>query len=137
MSRPELKALDYLRLERGLTTRIAEAEARAQQASIPPVLRGRISKHAAREWAKLADNVAVKRDIIRTILSIGLFSVGRGRRAFDPNRVRLAWTYGVDTPPSTTATRKPASAARTAREPAPRKPIDSIKTRVRATTGVR
>jgi site-specific DNA recombinase len=108
----EIKAIDYVRFERGLTARIAEAETHAQEVSIPPVLRGRIGEHAAREWARLADNLAVKRDIIREILSIELLKTGADNRTFGPHRLRLAWTYG-HTKPATPTPNTAATSART------------------------
>jgi site-specific DNA recombinase len=90
----DIEAPEYARFAKGLRARIAEAEAQAQELSIPPVLRGRIGKHAAREWAKLADNLAIKRDIIRAVLSIELYRTEVDQRTFSPQRVRLAWVYG-------------------------------------------
>jgi hypothetical protein len=89
---------EYAHITKGLKAAIAAAEARAAENSIPPVLRGRIGKHAARDWAALADNLPVKREIIREILSIGLLKADPDHRAFGPHRLNLAWTYGE--PPS-------------------------------------
>jgi DNA-directed RNA polymerase specialized sigma24 family protein len=100
----ELKPVDYVRFERGLSRQIAEAEARAQQADLPAVLRGRIGAHAADEWAKLAGTVAVKREIIRLVLSIELLRTTPDDRTFGPHRVRLAWTYGETAPTANAST---------------------------------
>jgi DNA invertase Pin-like site-specific DNA recombinase len=130
----EIKAVDWVRFERGLTARIAEAESRARDVSIPPVLRGRIGRHAAREWAKLADNVAVKREIIRAVLSIGLLRTDPNNRKFGPHRLVLAWTYGEAEPaaPASTArtSGRPAKAARKSaapKVPAQRRPMAAAK----------
>jgi site-specific DNA recombinase len=137
----EIKAVDWVRFERGLTTRIAEAESRARDVSIPPVLRGRIGKHAAKEWAKLADNVAVKREIIRAVLSIGLLRTDPDNRKFGPHRLHLAWTYGEAEPaaPAPTARRsgRPATAARKSaapKVPAQRRPTAAAKSTTPART---
>jgi DNA invertase Pin-like site-specific DNA recombinase len=90
----DIEPQEYVRIAKGLKAGITDAEARAQQAGLPPVLRGRIGKHAAHEWAALADSLAVKRDIIREILSIELLRTEEDQRKFTPRRVRLAWTYG-------------------------------------------
>lgn len=70
----EIDAPDYARFSKNLKALIAAAEERAKEKSLPPVLRGRIGKHAAKEWAALADNLSVKREIIREILSIELLA---------------------------------------------------------------
>jgi DNA invertase Pin-like site-specific DNA recombinase len=90
----QIKATDYVRFERGLTERITAAEEQAHRASMPPVLRGRLGARAAREWAALADNIAVKRDIIREVLRIDVHPALSAAHVFNPDRVRLAWTYG-------------------------------------------
>jgi site-specific DNA recombinase len=94
---------EYARFAKGLKAGIAAAEARAKETSIPPVLRGRIGKHAKREWARLADNLPVKREIIREILSIELLKADSNARTFNPNRLKLRWTYGDDTDPAPAA----------------------------------
>jgi DNA invertase Pin-like site-specific DNA recombinase len=94
----DIEPQEYARFAKGLKVSIADAEARAQQAGLPPVLRGRIGRHAAREWAALADSLAVKRDIIREILSVELLRTEGDQRRFTPQRARLAWTYGEATP---------------------------------------
>lgn len=91
----KMKAVDWVVISEGLEKQIAEAEARANDAGLPPVLRGRIGPHAAKEWAALGDNIAVKRDIIRALLSIELLKAGKGSRVkFGPHRLRLHWLIG-------------------------------------------
>jgi DNA invertase Pin-like site-specific DNA recombinase len=110
----DIEPQEYARFAKGLKAGITEAEARAEQAGLPPVLRGRLGKHAAREWAKLEDNIAVKREIIREILSVELLRSDNDRHGFGPHRVRLAWTY-ADPAPTVPA---PRSSARPPRRPA-------------------
>ncbi|GIF76884.1 recombinase family protein [Asanoa siamensis] len=90
----EVSAVAYARAEKGLTAQIAEHEQRAQQAGMPPVLRGRIGEHAAQKWADLGDQVAVKREIIRTVADINLLPAGKGnRRPFGGHRLRWSWRF--------------------------------------------
>jgi DNA invertase Pin-like site-specific DNA recombinase len=121
----EMDPPEYARITRGLKAGIAAAEARAVERSLPPVLRGRIGKHAKREWAALADNLPVKREIIREILSIELLKAESNARTFNPNRLRLRWTYGDDTNPAPGATAPdagvPDASSSGGRVPAPRR----------------
>jgi site-specific DNA recombinase len=89
----ELKAVDYVRFERSLTARIQEAEAKAKESGIPPVLRGRIGPQAIAAWDAIADDLAVKREIIRTVADIELLPAAHKgeRRPF--GRHRLNWTW--------------------------------------------
>jgi site-specific DNA recombinase len=84
----ELSAVDYVRFERGLTARIQDAEAKAKETGIPPVLRGRIGPQAVAAWAALADDLAVKREIIRTVADIELLPAAHKgeRRPFGRHR---------------------------------------------------
>lgn len=68
----QVKAIDFVRISKGLEAQIAEHEARAAEAGIPPVLRGRIGPQAVTAWAELGDEVGVKREIIRTVAGIKL-----------------------------------------------------------------
>ncbi|MDG4798811.1 recombinase family protein [Micromonospora sp. WMMD1082] len=93
----EVSAIAYARAEKGLTAQIAEHEARAKEAGIPPVLRGMIGEHAARRWAELGDEVAVKREIIRTVADIKLLRAGKGsRQPFGAHRLEWTWRFGPD-----------------------------------------
>lgn len=101
---------------------------------MPPVLRGRIGRHAAREWAKLANSIAVKRDIIREVLSIELLRTDSDNRKFGPHRLRLAWTYGETAPPpapakpaktTTTGRARPAAKSAASKAPPQRRPAAS------------
>jgi DNA invertase Pin-like site-specific DNA recombinase len=92
----ELKAVDWIRFERGLTAQITAAEAKAQDAGIPPVLRGRIGEQAMAAWADLGDDVAVKREIIRTVAAIRLLPAAHkgDRRPFGRHRLDWRWRFG-------------------------------------------
>lgn len=93
----EVSAIAYARAEKGLTAQIAEHEARAQEAGIPPVLRGMVGEHAARKWAELGDEVAVKREIIRTVADIKLLRAGKGtRQPFGAHRLEWTWRFGPE-----------------------------------------
>jgi site-specific DNA recombinase len=75
---------------------IAQHEATAKEAGIPPVLRGRIGDKAVAAWAELGDEVAVKRDIIRTVADIRLKPAGKGsRKPFGRHRLEWTWKFGT------------------------------------------
>jgi site-specific DNA recombinase len=74
----DVSAISFARAEKGLTKQIAEQEQRAAEAGVPPVLRGRIGPGAVAAWAELGEEVAVKREIIRTVADIRLLPVGKG-----------------------------------------------------------
>lgn len=95
----EVEPVSFARVEKAHRARIAAAEQRAAAAGIPPVLRGRLGPEALGAWAELADNVAVKRDIIRTVAQIKLFPAGKGRTGWsltDPERLSWRWRFGTD-----------------------------------------
>jgi site-specific DNA recombinase len=93
----DVKAVDYVRISRGLEAQIAEHEARAAEAGIPPVLRGRIGPQAVAAWAELGDEVAVKREIIRTVADIKLLPAGKGsRQPFGRHRLDWRWKFGPE-----------------------------------------
>lgn len=87
----DVTPVSFARAEIGLVKRIAEAEGAAREAGIPPVLRGWLGPHAAADWAALGDDVAVKREVIRTLLEVRLIPVGKGTRKFGPQRVAVRW----------------------------------------------
>src|SRR6266511_2331008 len=94
----EIKAIDYARFSRNLEARIDEHDQRAKDAGIPPVLRGRIGPEAAARWAELDDELAIKRDIIRTVADITLLRAGKGSRVpFGRHRLEWRWKFGPDT----------------------------------------
>ena len=90
----DVTAISFARAEKGLTGQIAEHEARAQEAGVPPVLRGMLGEHAARKWAELGDEVAVKREIIRVVADIRLLRAGKGsRQPFGAHRLEWRWKF--------------------------------------------
>ena len=53
-----------------------------------------IGEHAARRWAELGDEVAVKREIIRLVADIKLLRAGKGNRApFGAHRLEWTWRF--------------------------------------------
>lgn len=93
----EVSAIAYARAEKGLTRQITEQEALAAEAGIPPVLRGIVGKDAVQRWAELGDEVARKREIIRTVAEIKLLRAGKGsRQAFGAHRLTWRWLLGPD-----------------------------------------
>ncbi|HEY0529970.1 MAG TPA: recombinase family protein [Actinoplanes sp.] len=91
----EVSAIAYARAEKGLTKQIAEQEALAVEAGIPPVLRGMVGEHAVARWAELGDEVARKREIIRAVADIRLLRAGKGsRQAFGAHRLQWRWLLG-------------------------------------------
>lgn len=97
--RGEVTAMSFVRAEKGLMRQIAEQEALAAEADIPPVLRGMVGPHAmTRRWAELGDEVARKREIIRVVADIKLLRAGKGtRQAFGAHRLQWRWLLGPDT----------------------------------------
>jgi hypothetical protein len=60
------------------------------------VLRGRLGADAVAAWAELGDEVAVKRDIIRTVADIRLVPAGKGsRKPFGRHRLEWTWKFGT------------------------------------------
>ena len=97
--RDELDPVSVARMVKATLAGIAEAEARAADAGVPPVLRGRIGPEALSAWQALGDDVAVKREIIRLVAQIKLFPAGRGRTDWsitDENRLQWRWKFGAD-----------------------------------------
>ena len=93
----EVTPISFARAEKGLLAQIAGHEARAAEAGIPPVLRGRIGEQAVAAWAELGHEVAVKREIIRTVADIRLKSAGKGnRRPFGRHRLEWKWKFGPE-----------------------------------------
>lgn len=93
----DVTAISFARAEKGLLAQIAVHEARAAEAGIPPVLRGRIGEQAVAAWAALGDEVAVKRGIIRTVADIRLKPAGKGnRRPFGRHRLDWRWKFGPE-----------------------------------------
>jgi|GEM_PF-743817 len=87
----------FARAEKTLLAGIADAEARAADAGVPPVLRGRIGPAAVGAWAELGDEVAVKREIIRTVAEIKLLPAGKGtRQLFGRHRLAWRWMFGPE-----------------------------------------
>jgi DNA invertase Pin-like site-specific DNA recombinase len=93
----DISAVDYVRFSRGLETQIAEQEAIAAEAGIPPVLRGMVGEQAVQRWAEIGDEVARKREIIRTVADIRLLRAGKGtRQPFGAHRLQWRWLLGPD-----------------------------------------
>jgi site-specific DNA recombinase len=93
----DVTPISFARAEKGLLAQIAEHDARAAEAGIPPVLRGRIGEQAVAAWAELGDEVAVKREIIRTVADIRLKPAGKGnRRPFGRHRLEWRWKFGPE-----------------------------------------
>jgi site-specific DNA recombinase len=91
-------AISFARAEKGLLAQITEHEQRAADAGIPPVLRGRLGPQAVQAWAELDNELAVKRDIIRTVAEIKLLRAGKGSRVpFGRHRLEWHWKFGPDT----------------------------------------
>jgi len=85
------------RMERALTRDIAKAEERAQEAGVPPILRGMIGPDAAAKWDALGDNIAVKREIIRTITTIALHPAEHRHGVPVEHRVSFGGLYAGQT----------------------------------------
>ncbi|MGH3649041.1 MAG: recombinase family protein [Micromonosporaceae bacterium] len=90
----DVSPVSFARVEPGLMKRITEAEQRAEDAGVPPVLRDMIGPDAMASWARLGDEVGVKREIINTIAEIRVKPAGKGNRNFGPHRVVWRWKYG-------------------------------------------
>jgi hypothetical protein len=84
----------YARISRGLEAQIAEQEKISAEAAIPPILWGRIGPEAIGARAALSDQMAVKRDIIRTVAQIKLLPPVNGDMTFGPHRLNWSWRFG-------------------------------------------
>ena len=89
----DVTAISFARAEKGLLHQITQHEQAAAEAGVPPVLRGRIGPEAVKAWAALGEDVAVKREIIRTIAQIKLLPVGKGTQPQPFGAHRLDWTW--------------------------------------------
>jgi site-specific DNA recombinase len=80
-------------------TRLAEIENELAEAARENVLAPLVAAHsAAAAWEDL--DLARKRAVIKTLMSIALRSPGRGtRRSFDPATVQIAWHHPPDQDP--------------------------------------
>ncbi len=94
----DVTAISFARAEKGLLHQITQHEQAAAEAGVPPVLRGRIGPEAVKAWAALGEDVAVKREIIRTIAQIKLLPVGKGTQPqpFGAHRLDWTWRFGPD-----------------------------------------
>lgn len=79
-------------MEPTLLADIAAAEQKANDAALPPILRGWLSPHAAEDWQHL-EGVAVKREIIREVLDIRLLPNEPGNNTFGIHRLQLRWLW--------------------------------------------
>jgi site-specific DNA recombinase len=79
-----------------LQAQIDQYEAKARDAGIPPVLRGRIGPQAVAAWAALGDDVAVRREIISVVADIKLKPAAHkgDRRPFGRHRLDWRWKFG-------------------------------------------
>ncbi|MCW2900628.1 MAG: Resolvase domain [Streptosporangiaceae bacterium] len=82
-----LDLAEFIRFKEALSTRIADAEARAEQASIPPVLRA-----GAVDW----DDIAVSRQVVGHLADVRIKPAGKGRKVPVWERVTWTWLIGPD-----------------------------------------
>jgi site-specific DNA recombinase len=83
----EVSASFYAEIEQDRLARIAEADKRAEAATIPPILEGKFGPQAKERWESL--DLAVKRQMITAVAEIRLKPVGRGVRI--PVQDRVIW----------------------------------------------
>lgn len=90
----DISAGAYSAAEKRLRGRIADAEQREHEASVPPVLAGRTGPAAAAGWEALS--IPVRRQMIAAVADIRLRRVGRhGNRLVPPaERVEWRWLLG-------------------------------------------
>jgi site-specific DNA recombinase len=88
-------------VERSLLDAIADAEQRATDAAIPPLLRGLIGPDAAEKWSRM--QTAAKRDVIRIITEISIAHAGSGTRIPLSQRVQFGGLMGSLTEPAKSA----------------------------------
>lgn len=83
----DVTPLDYARFSKALRTRIDAAEARAEEASVSPVI------PKAVDWT----NLPVARQTVAALADIRLKPIGKGRRHIQVNnRVKWRWLIGPD-----------------------------------------
>ena len=137
----EVTQVLFARAKAGLLKKIAEAEAQANEAGIPPVLRRMIGPHAEQHWLALGEDVARKREVIKEVLELKLLPVGKGACTFGPHRVSRRWRLADDdaqAPELTEAAAEPVAAAVRAAKPGPKtKPAKTSKAGVTAKAGAR
>lgn len=93
----QLTLSEYLRFKAGISERLSAAEARADVAGAPPVLRA-----AHVEW----DNIPVARQVVAEVIAITLKPVGKGRRNIPVDaRVSWKWLIGPESAQDATAAR--------------------------------
>lgn len=76
-------------LEAQLQPMIEDARARALEATVPPVVRHAVGPGARERWEAL--DLAQRRALVRALVRVVVFPVGRGFRGMGPARVLIAW----------------------------------------------
>lgn len=89
--RGEMTAAGYGAFERGALARIADAEQRERDASVPLILRDRIGPAAAAGWAAL--DIPVRRQMIAAVAEIRVRKVGRHGNRLVPAAERVEWRW--------------------------------------------
>lgn len=87
----ELTAAALARIEARLLPEIEAAERRARPADVVPSGLASVvgAKDAQKAWDRLT--VPQRREVVRTLMTVVIKPVGRGRRTFDPESVDISW----------------------------------------------
>ncbi|WP_032389258.1 recombinase family protein [Rhodococcoides fascians] len=85
----ELSASALARVEAKLLPQIDAAERRARSLTMPPIVAAFAGPDAREKW-NVAD-FEHKRALVRALVKVEIMPVGKGRRSFDPDAVRLTF----------------------------------------------
>lgn len=78
------------RIEADLLPKIADADRAARVAGLPTAAADlALSPDPAGAWSRLEHDQ--RREVIRSLMTVVVLPLGRGRRTFDPNSVRIEW----------------------------------------------
>lgn len=87
--RGEVSPTGLASIEAKLLPQIEAAEQAAQGVAVPVALRGLAGTSPTERWADL--DIVRQRQVVRALMIVHVDPIGRGRRIFDPARVRIDW----------------------------------------------
>lgn len=84
-----LSPIGLARMEREYEPLISAAESRAKKLRVPPVLRAVVGPGIRSRWPEM--EMGQQREVIRTVMSVRVLPIGRGRRIPPEGRVVIDW----------------------------------------------